>query len=62
MASMLFANPSIVDCIVSDFVAAGLVAVATLNRVANRTHVPVTVMQSPSVVKAEFIEYPVIIR
>ena len=42
--------------------AEGSLAVTTLNGVGNRTDVPVAVTQSPSVVKAESIECPVIIR
>ena len=52
----------IIDYIVSGFVAAGSVAVATLDGIGNRTDAPVTTTQSPSVVRAESVEYAVIRR
>ena len=52
----------IIDCIVTELMAEGSVAVTTLNGVGNRTDVPVAVTKSPSVVRAESTEYAAIIR
>ena len=52
----------IIDCIVTELMAEGSVAVTTLNGVGNRTDVPVAVTKSPSVVSAESIDHTAIIR